>query len=87
MNLKEWKDQYDKTIEILNSLDLPEPLLGEDLWHYQDRVEEQFKNIKLPQEFDGELFNFMNTEEFADYLQQYRNVYIQEEVKYTIWRK
>lgn len=79
--------EIELTEKVLNSLDLPEPISGEELWHYRERIEEQFKDIELPQEFDGELFNFMNIEEFADYLRQYRNVYVQKEVKYTIWRK
>ena len=71
----------------MNKLPLPEPEQGEDIWHYRDRLEEQFNSSDLPAPFEGELFNFINEVEFGDYLSQYRNIYVQEEIKYTLWRK
>lgn len=86
MNLKEWQIQYDKTIEILDSLDLPEPEQGEDLYDYRDRVEEQFKNIELPPEMQGELFNVMGADEFSAYLHKRYGWIINENITYHIWR-
>lgn len=86
MTLQEWKIQYDETIKILDSLDFPLPEQEEDLYHYRDRIEEQFKDIDLPPAFEGELFNFIGIEEFADYLREHRNMYIREDIKYTVWR-
>lgn len=86
MNLKEWQIQYDKTIKILDSLDLPEPEQGEDLYDYRDRVEEQFKNIELPPEMQGELFNVMSADEFSIYLHKRYGWIINESITYHIWR-
>ena len=86
MNWKEWKVQYDMTIKILDSLNLPEPEQGEDLYDYKDRVEEQFKDIELPSEMQGELFNVMSTDEFWTYLHKRYGWIINESVTYQIWR-
>jgi len=86
VNLKEWQIQYDKTIKILDSLDLPEPEQGEDLYDYRDRIEEQFKNIELPPEMQGELFNVMSTDEFGTYLHKRYGWIINENITYHIWR-
>lgn len=86
MNLKEWRIQYDKTIKILDSLDLPQPEQGEDLYDYRDRVEEQFKNIELPSEMQGELFNVMSADEFGTYLHKRYGWIINESITYHIWR-
>ena len=86
MNFKELKEQYNKTIQILDSLDLPEPKQGEDLYDYKDRVKEQFKDIELPPEMQGELFNVMNTYEFGKYLHKRYGWIIHEDVTYYIWR-
>ena len=82
MNLKEWRIQYDKTIKILDSLDLPQPEQGEDLYDYRDRIEEQFKNIELPPEMQGELFNVMSANEFGIYLHKRYGWIINESITY-----
>ena len=78
--------EIELTEQILNSLDFPPPEPGEDLYHYQDRIEELFKDVDLPPVFQGELFNFMSPEDFADYLREQRNMYVKEDIKYTVWR-
>ena len=87
MNLKEWEIQYDKTIKILDSLNLPEPEQGEDLYDYKDRIKEQFKDIELPPEMQGELFNVMSIDEFGTYLHKRYGWIIDESITYHIWRK
>ena len=82
MNFKEWQVQYDKTIKILDSLELPEPEQGD----YKDRVEEQFRDIELPPEMQGELFNVMSTDEFGTYLHKRYSWIINESITYHIWR-
>ena len=86
MNLKEWRIQYDKTIKILDSLDVPEPEQGEDLYDYRDRVEEQFKNREVPPEMKGELFNVMSADGFGIYLHKRYGWIINESITYHIWR-
>ena len=86
MNFKDWKVQYNETIKILDSLDMPEPEQGEDLYDYKDRVEEQYRNIELPPQFENELFNFINIEEFGDYLHKRYGWIINESITYHIWR-
>ena len=86
MNFKEWKVQHDKTVEILNSLELPEAKQGEDLYDYRDRVEEQFKDIELPPEMKGNLFNVMSANEFGTYLHKRYGWVINESTTYYIWR-
>lgn len=82
-----WQEEWKLFCDTMNSLSLPEPEQGEDLWDYRDRVEEMFENIELPPPFEGDLFNFTSCEEFAEYLRKYRNIHIQEEIKHTLWRK
>ena len=86
MNFKDWKVQYDETIKILDSLNLPLPRQSEDLYDYKERVEEEFNYITLPPQFEGELFNFMSAQEFGDYLHKRYGWIIHENISYSIWR-
>ena len=86
MNFKEWKAQRELTFQILDSLDLPQPEQGEDLYDYRDRVEEQFKDIELPSELQGELFNVIDGQDFGKYLHKRYDWTINEDITYSIWR-
>ena len=80
-----WQEEHDLSVRVLNALSLPQPENGEDAWDYMDRVEQQFSGIDLPPEMEGELFNFMSMEEFCDYLHEYRNIHVQEDIHYRLW--
>lgn len=82
-----WDEEWKLFCDTMNSLPLPDPDPGEDIWDYGERLEEKFNSPNLPPPFEGELFNFIGCEEFADYLRQYRNIYVRKETKYTLWRK
>ena len=82
-----WEDEWKLFVEVMNTLDLPDPENGEEIWDYMYRIEEKFKGLELPEPFEGELFNFVGAEDFGNYLTQYRNMYIEEQLKYTVWRK
>lgn len=82
-----WKEQYDLNVKILDSLSFPDPDPCEDVGVYMDRIQEQFKDIQLPPEMEGELFNSIGIEEFCDYLREHRGYYISEEIRYRVWPK
>lgn len=81
-----WKEEIAFNERILDGLDLPEPENHEDLIDYRDKIEEMFKDVELPPEMKGDLFEFMGTDDLAVYLQKRFGVRVVEETRYVIRR-
>lgn len=79
MNWKE-KDAYNRA--ILDKIDI-KPYLrpAADVWDIMQELERDYSNtITNDPWLEGELFNFMNTGDFAYYLKKRYNIGINEEV-------
>ena len=81
-----WKEEIAFNERILDSLDLPEPENYEDLIDYRDKIEDMFKDVELPPEMKGDLFEFMGMDDLAVYLQKRFGVRVVEETRYVIRR-
>lgn len=81
-----WKEEIAFNEKILDGLDLPEPEDHENLIDYRDKIEDMFKDVELPLEMKGDLFNFMAQDELAVYLQKRFGVRVVEETRYVIRR-
>ena len=86
MRYDEFMKGYENTIKILDTLPLPDPIQGEDIEDYMNRVEDMYVTLELPKEFEGYLFNFMSTDSFGDYLHDHRGYYIECCTHYHIWK-
>ena len=82
----DWKAEIVFNEKILDGLDLPEPENHEDLVDYRDKIEDMFKNVELPPEMKGDLFEFMGLDDLAVYLQKRFGVRVVEETRYVIRR-
>lgn len=81
-----WKEEIAFNERILDGLDLPEPENHEDLIDYRDKIEDMFKDVELPPEMKGDLFEFMGMDDLAIYLQKRFGVRVVEETRYVIRR-
>lgn len=81
-----WKEEIAFNERILDGLDLPEPENHEDLIDYRDKIEDMFKDVELPPEMKGDLFEFMGIDDLAVYLQKRFGVRVVEETRYVIRR-
>lgn len=81
-----WKEEIAFNERILDELDLPEPENHEDLIDYRDKIEDMFKDVELPPEMKGDLFEFMGMDDLAVYLQKRFGVRVVEETRYVIRR-
>lgn len=81
-----WKEEIAFNEKILDGLDLPEPENHENLIDYRDKIEDMFKDVELPPEMQGDLFNFMAEDDLAVYLQKRFGVRVVEETRYVIRR-
>lgn len=81
-----WKEEIAFNEKILDGLDLPEPENHENLVDYRDKIEDMFKDVELPPEMKGDLFEFMGMDDLAVYLQKRFGVRVVEETKYVIRR-
>ena len=81
-----WKEEVAFNEKILDGLDLPEPENYEDLIDYRDKIEDMFKDVELPPEMKGDLFEFMAEDDLAVYLQKRFGVRVVEETRYVIRR-
>lgn len=87
MSETEYYKKIEENKKILDTLDLPKPERGEDIWDYADRVEERFKNVTLvilPEDYDGNLFNYLDAYELGDYLGDRFNMICEEEIRYIL---
>lgn len=81
-----WKEEIAFNERVLDGLDLPEPENYEDLIDYRDKIEDMFKDVELPPEMKGDLFEFMGLDDLAVYLQKRFGVRVVEETRYVIRR-
>ena len=81
-----WKEEVAFNEKILDGLDLPEPENHEALIDYRDKIEDMFKNVELPPEMKGDLFEFMGLDDLAVYIQKRFGVRVVEETRYVIRR-
>jgi len=81
-----WKEEIAFNEKILDGLDLPEPENHENLIDYRDKIEDMFKDVELPPEMKGDLFEFMGLDDLAVYLQKRFGVRVVEETRYVIRR-
>lgn len=81
-----WKEEIAFNERVLGGLDLPEPKNHEDLIDYRDKIEDMFKDVELPPEMKGDLFEFMGMDDLAVYLQKRFGVRVVEETRYVIRR-
>lgn len=81
-----WKEEIAFNERVLDGLDLPEPENHEDLVDYRDKIEDMFKNVELPPEMKGDLFEFMAEDDLVVYLQKRFGVRVVEETRYVIRR-
>ena len=81
-----WKEESAFNERVLDGLDLPEPENYEDLIDYRDKIEDMFKDVELPPEMKGDLFEFMGLDDLAVYLQKRFGVRVVEETRYVIRR-
>lgn len=81
-----WKEEIAFNERVLDGLDLPEPGNHEDLVDYKDKIEDMFKDVELPPEMKGDLFEFMGMDDLAVYLQKRFGVRVVEETRYVIRR-
>lgn len=84
MSETEYYEKIEENKKILDSLDLPKPKRGEDVWDYADRVEKRFKNIDLPDDYDGNLFNYLDAYELGDYLGDRFNMCFEEQIRHMM---
>ena len=84
MEQHEFEQKIAGNKEILDKLDLPKPEIGEDVWDYADRIEEMFKDVTLPEDYDGCLFNYLDVYELGDYLGDRFNMVCEEEIRHVM---
>ena len=74
----------EENMDILDELALPRPENGEDVSIYSNRVREMFKDVKLPEEYDDDIFHWLYDDKaIAHYLER-RFRMLAQEVHY--WR-
>lgn len=81
-----WKEEIAFNEKVLDGLDLPESENHEDLIDYRDKIEDMFKDVELPPEMKGDLFEFMGADDLAVYLQRRFGIRVVEETRYVIRR-
>ena len=87
MSETEYYKKIEENKKLLDSLDLPKPEIGEDIWDYADRVEVEFKNVIsviLPEDYDGNLFNYLDAYDLGDYLGDRFNMICEEEIRHIM---
>lgn len=84
MSETEYYKKIEENKKLLDTLDLPKPEIGEDVWDYADRVEVRFKNVTLPEDYDGNLFNYLDTYDLGDYLGDRFNMICEEEIRHIL---
>ena len=87
MSETEYYKKIEENKKLLDSLDLPKPERGEDIWDYTDRVEEMFKDVILailPEDYDGNLFNYLDVYDLGDYLGDRFNMICEEEIRHIM---
>lgn len=84
-NVFDWEEEVLKTIDILDKLNLPQPMIREDVKNYMDRVENEFKDsVDLPKEFKGELFYWIDQVSLGEYLANRFNMICSEEIRWMM---
>lgn len=84
MTHNEWNTKIANNKELLDKLDLPQPEIGEEIWEYADRVRDIFKYVTLPEDYDGDLFYYLDAWELGDYLGMRFNMRCEEDVRYVM---
>lgn len=81
-----WKEQEDYNRSILDRIPiLPYIKLGLDVSDIMDDLENDFSYLVEDDPImDGELFNFLDTEDVAFYLKNRYNIFIREEISWRI---
>lgn len=81
-----WKEQEDYNRSILDRIPiLPYIKLGLDVSDIMDDLENDFSYlVENDPIMDGELFNFLDTEDVAFYLKNRYNIFIREEISWRI---
>lgn len=84
MSETEYYKKIEENKEILDKLDLPKPDRGEEVWDYADRVEKIFEDVDLPEDYDGNLFNYFDAYELGDYLSDRFNMCFEEQIRHVM---
>lgn len=71
--------------ELLDKLSLPEPEIGEEIWDYAERARDIFKDVTLPEDYDGDLFYWLDAVELGDYLGMRFNMKCEEESRWVMY--
>lgn len=82
-----YEEEIKLSHELWDSLPFDEPEDGMDLWEYMNNMSYKFRNIQLPEEFEGEVFNFVTEYEVGQYIEKRFNVNVQERCSYYIQHK
>jgi hypothetical protein len=84
----EQDELYKKIVEnkeILDRLNLPKPNHGEYLTAYCSRAAEELKDTTLPEDYDGDLFYWLDFDELGDYLGLRFGMMCFEETRWVIY--
>lgn len=80
--------QYQISCEYLDQLDWAKYLeKGVDIHDIMEEIENDTNNLPvMPKEFNGHVFNFINEDEFCDYLEKRGLCKIMVKEKHIIWK-
>ena len=85
-SMEEWNRLEKANIELLDSLDLPKPEIGEEVYDYMNSVQGMFENLELPPEYRGNMFEFVDDQlTLGRYLEKRFNMTLEEEIRYVMF--
>jgi len=85
MEQHEFEQKIAENKKLLDGLDLPRPTIGENVWNYISRVEEMFKDVTLPEDYQGELFYWLDSPDLGNYLGDRFHMFCEEVICYLMF--
>lgn len=85
MEQHELEQKVAENKKLLDGLDLPKPTIGENVWDYMSRVKKMFKDVELPDDYNGDLFYWLESLDIGDYLSERFNMRCEEVVCYFMF--
>lgn len=63
-----WEEKKKENLEILDSIDLPKPKIGEEVRDYLDRIDIFLKDVELPEDYGDDFLAWLDLSTFGEYL-------------------
>lgn len=86
-NLTYYDEELEQTIKFLDSIPIDKYITGHvDIYDIVNRIENDYgPSLEDNSTFEGCVFNWMNSDEFAYYLRK-RGYRVQENISYEVWK-